>query len=215
VQSPSPSITPDVTETGAQLFQIDPLASGIAILALIVSGYAVYVAKREPLKQRTRDVRDAVRAALEGALRGLDDIDAHLRSGTDVEAFPSALTTAMDELDRLAPRLKEEAKLMSVRTKLGSVQADVMAMTATQSMISTTTSTRDFILRQPAVRISGDVAQSAREQAAELDAKLVAYNRSQSTKSIELRESSTSARKSVRTYLASLDKADRESKDPE
>lgn len=180
------------------IYQIDPLASTVALIALGVSIWAVVVAKREPHRARTRSTRDSVRDLLLDARRAMDQLTDALDSGRDVPDDVASLEAACESLRVLGPRLPEADTIDAIWGWLKFVNSFW----------------REVLHREASV----ERARVSRRRAADgLDATVVAkYDdnietmiRTRDAARVNLREKMATARDRMDGYLARLDAADR------
>lgn len=107
-----------VTETtNVFTVQLDPLAAILSAVAVIVSIWAIRVAKREPVKARAQANRDVVRESLRDAEKGLKTVMDLIRSGENVGEPVASIAEATATARAVGPRLEErsEVQLLEVR----------------------------------------------------------------------------------------------------
>jgi len=87
-------------------FQVDPLASLIAIAALVLAIVSLVQARRAPARARTAALRDQVRDLIESMDEDLAAIDSAIRAGIDVPDWVQGrLFPRYQQLKQIEPRL--------------------------------------------------------------------------------------------------------------
>lgn len=120
--------------------QIDPFASSVAGVSVIISIYALFAAKRAPLQERTRNHRDIVRNALIEATRCIEPLETALRMGVAIPELPDELAAARRAIAGYGNRLPEhrttlmllDVKLEGLRSRWKGALSDEATVARTQ-----------------------------------------------------------------------------------
>lgn len=184
--------------------QTDVVASAIAVIALIVSIVAVVVAKKEPLRARTRAYRDAVRDSLMEARASFTAADDALRSGSDIVEPSAAIDTARSTLMTMGPRLAEERRLLLIWTLLSDVRSSWRELRWTEERLA-----QQKEHRRKIAAIADDSSSRSNSILAEYDEQREISSRKRDALRGDLREKLREASSELGGYLRNLDASDR------
>ncbi|WP_181274313.1 hypothetical protein [Brevibacterium oceani] len=182
------------------------VSTAIAAISLIVSIYAIRIAKKEPARARVRANRDIVRAGLREVRKSLDSASSRLRAGEPLGAVADSIPAAIEILDEYQPRLPDpelrpiSAQLQLVRIPWRSVERAERRIEQCKTFI------RDFEELVGLVDESGSGGQVIRRYQDEIDTE----SRVREAGVAELREETKKLSSLIDGYVGKLDASDRE-----
>lgn len=178
-------------------------------LSLVVSFYAVVVAKREPARARTRANRDIVRDALRRVLKGLDGLTSRLTRGEPVGEVDNSISAAQEILAEYKSRLPDrplmriDAQLLFVSLPWDSARRAEGRVEQTKGFIHRLQERLDEKER------SSDYIKSLRADIRAYEDEVSSESRRRDAAVQELRDAAKNLRELVTSYVGELDAADR------
>lgn len=186
--------------------RIELVSTAIAAISLVVSIYAIRIAKKEPARARVRANRDIVRAGLREMRKSLDGVSSRIRAGEPLGAVADSIPAAIEILNEYQPRLPDpelrpiSAQLQLVRIPWRSAERADRRIEQCKSFIS------DFKELVSAVDESGSEGQAIQRHRDEIDTE----SRVREAGVAELREETKKLSSLIDGYVGKLDASGRE-----
>lgn len=186
--------------------RIELVSTAIAAISLVVSIYAIRIAKKEPARARVRANRDIVRAGLREVRKSLDGVSSRIRAGEPLGAVADSIPAAIEILNEYQPRLPDpelrpiSAQLQLVRIPWRSAERADRRIEQCKSFIS------DFKELVSAVDESGSEGQAIQRHRDEIDTE----SRVREAGVAELREETKKLSSLIDGYVGKLDASGRE-----
>lgn len=193
------------------IIQVDPLASLLAAASAIISIWALYVAKRAPLQERTRNHRDIVRNALTEAVRSFEPLETAVSTGQVVPSFSDEIPVVRRAIEEYGNRLPEYRQSLQL--------LDVQLLGLQSRWKTSLRAEEDVAWEQSRVAELEEIAHKAdpepglnsqfRQDLTETRARVERAKRARDASLNELEQALTETRSAATTYIRKWDREDR------
>ncbi|WP_136057254.1 hypothetical protein [Microbacterium sp. K24] len=194
--------------------QFDPFSFCVALIAVMISGRAYYLARQAPKLERVRQNRDAVRAALRSAEAKLLEAEFRLDEGRSVSTIPDEVEAAFEILKEYGPRLPEDQELFVITRIYYELRRAWRSVDHNDEMLAS----RQTAVSEAEAHV-GEVTGTTREAVERARERLASARRTEVTSQRTLDAARTNLRESVKlarekelNYIDRLDEADRKLK---